>query len=261
MEKEKSTKKSSIGTKLAWGFGSLFAFVGIFTLLTDPIEAILFLIMSAVLLPPVTELITNKLKFKVSKPIKIIVIIICLIIIGAMTDASNNYNENTQNVSNNTEVEEVVSNEDVEPGNEEINNQNGINVSRYKIIGVFEKDELGFDFEKGAPIDGQDNYVATKGSVVMQLVGPSDNLKEASAIALLSNDVGENMISLATVIGFANIIDENSIDWVGQEFEKISKNPTEDYNNSRIFNDKMFEVIFMSTDAFNSFTLVVSPLN
>ncbi len=135
----------------------------------------------------------------------------------------------------------------------------GIGVSRKSIIDILEKPDIGFSFSEGTPVNGQENYVGQKGGNVVQLLGKANNLSEASIIALLGVDVGENMLSLVRVVSFANIIDSNSVDWVTNEFQKITADMTKSYSNTKVFDKKLFKVSFTPSPFFNSFSLIVTP--
>jgi len=271
-EQTTPSKKITIGLILSWIFGVLFALTGIVSVFSEPIPGLVMLIMAAVLLPPIAKLVDQKWKFHLSKGIKIVVIIIGFIIFGATIDTSNvsttQQNEQpkeeepaTQNegVTNETVTTEQVNEEQATNEEKTETLPNGLNMSRADIVTVLEKPAIGFSFEEGAPVNGQENFVANKGGSIVQLLGPSKNLQEASIIALLGNDAGENMTTLAMVIVFANVIDQSSVNWISSEFEKVASSPTKEYSNSKVFGDKIFKIQFTPSDFFNSFSLIVTP--
>lgn len=137
--------------------------------------------------------------------------------------------------------------------------ESGIGVSRKSIMDILEKPALGFSFSEGEPANGKENYVAQEGANVIQLLGKADNLSEASIIALLGSDAGENLLSLTMIVGFANIIDNNSTDWITNEFQKIIANPTKSYSNTKVFDKNLFEISFSPSPAFNLFSLIITP--
>ena len=137
--------------------------------------------------------------------------------------------------------------------------ESGIGVTRELIIDVFEKPALGFSFSLGAPINGKENYVANKGGNIIQLLGNADNLSEASIIAVLGSDAEEDLLSLIMVVGFANTIDDNSVDWITNEFQKVTADMTKSYSNTKVFDKKLFKVSFAPSSFFNSFSLIVTP--
>lgn len=157
-------------------------------------------------------------------------------------------------VSEETQVKEYKGGEK-EPKKEII--ESGIGVSRKSIIDIYEKPALGFSFKEGAPTNGKDNYIATKEGHIIQLLGRSDNLSEASVIVFLNSDTEQNLLSFTRVVGFANIIDSNSVDWVTDEFLKATANPTKSYSNTKVFDEKLFKASFTPPSLF-IFSLTVS---
>lgn len=91
------SKKISAGLILSWIFGVLFALTGIISVFSEPIPGLVMLIMATVLLPPATKLIDQKWKIHFSKGVKITIVIVGLIILGATVD--------TSDVSNNQQAE------------------------------------------------------------------------------------------------------------------------------------------------------------
>ncbi len=89
-ENIKQDKKTRISLMLSWVFGVLFGLSGIFSVFSDPIPGLSMLIISAVLIPPVARLISQKLKLNFSKGIKAGVIIVCLIIFSATISSPDN---------------------------------------------------------------------------------------------------------------------------------------------------------------------------
>jgi len=95
----KSSKKISLGLILNRIFGSFFFLIWIIAIFSEPIPWLVMLIIAAILLPPITKLINKKFKFHLSKIVRIIVIILCLIIFGATvekSDISDNQQTKTQ---------------------------------------------------------------------------------------------------------------------------------------------------------------------
>lgn len=154
-----------------------------------------------------------------------------------------------------------------QPSQEEIEKQEpekeiveiGIGVSRKSIIDVFEKPAVGFSFSEGIPIRGQENYVGRKGTAIVQLLGPASDLSEASIMVLMSTDVEENILSLANMIGFANIINTNSVDWVTNEFPKIAADINKPYSNTKVFNKQLFKISLTPDDWLTFLNLTVTP--
>jgi hypothetical protein len=77
----KEVKKLTLGGILGWIFGLMFGLLGLAGVISsDFIAGISLLVISAVLLPPVTRLFREKMNLKLSAGLKIAVIIICLIV-------------------------------------------------------------------------------------------------------------------------------------------------------------------------------------
>ncbi len=106
---KKEVKKITLGLVLSWVLGILFLLAGLgafMELLFS--EGIILLIMSAILLPPVNDMFREKMNFELSTGIKIVLLLICFTIFGAITN-SNNFSTNTttQTIVDNTESTQV----------------------------------------------------------------------------------------------------------------------------------------------------------
>ncbi len=143
--------------------------------------------------------------------------------------------------------------------------EDGIGVSRESVVSALEKSSFGFSFSGGERmIDGRENYVGNNegksGYNLVQLLGRADNLSEASITAFLGDDIGENLLSTSTVAAFAGIIDNNSVDWTTNEFEKIAINLTKPYSSTKVFEKKLFEISFKPSPYFNAISLIVTSI-
>jgi len=87
-EQTTQNKKNTIGLLFGWFFGILFAITGITSIFSDVIPGLVMLVMAVTILPPVTKLVDQKLKFSLSKGMKIGVIVTGLIIFGATVNPS-----------------------------------------------------------------------------------------------------------------------------------------------------------------------------
>jgi len=103
--------------------------------------------------------------------------------------------------------------------------------------------ELGFSFVEGTPIHGKPNWVGKKGAIIVQLLGSEDNLVEASAMALLSDDDVENTFSIAGFWLFAACVDSSSYEWIKHETIEGLKSLVSGtfYQTRRRFGEKVFE--------------------
>ncbi len=83
------SRKSSLAFLLSWLFGVLFALIGFISVSSDLIPGLSFLVISALLIPPSFNFIQKTIKIKLTKKIKAIIIIVCLVIFGATTNFNN----------------------------------------------------------------------------------------------------------------------------------------------------------------------------
>ncbi|MFH1289807.1 MAG: hypothetical protein ABIH92_00185 [Nanoarchaeota archaeon] len=136
----------------------------------------------------------------------------------------------------------------------------GIGISRSYLIDIFENPDLGYSFEMGAPVEGQPNYVGSNEVGSIQLIGPEEELTEAAILIALGSDTGSNTLALVNLLGFANVIDSNSKDWVQQQFEIITDNPIRDYENSKIIGARVFRISYSPIEGLGTLmTLTVEP--
>jgi hypothetical protein len=112
-------QKYTIGLILNWLFGGLFTLVGVVTLFSEPIPAIAMLFIAAVLLPPITTLIYRKWNFKLSKAVKLFIIISGLLIVGLTSEDSNN--SQIKNKETENDIVEITEKPDTELRNGLIN--------------------------------------------------------------------------------------------------------------------------------------------
>ncbi len=137
------------------------------------------------------------------------------------------------------------------------NTTQGTDIARDNIVKELEESPFGFVFDFGQPVNGEENYVGKSGGNVVQLIGPASNLTMLQIVALLTDEEAENLLSLGRVTGFANLIDEASVDWVSDNFEKAAQNRARDFTETEIFNGKVFTFSYLHKDMFDSVTLKV----
>lgn len=118
-----SPKKISLGLVLGWVFGLMFGLAGLVSIFSETVTGILMLILGAVLLPPTYKIILEKFNLSVSKGLKIVLVILLLIGIGAstpssspeskeLTDKDSNSVPATNNQNNSAESTEVSQSQD-----------------------------------------------------------------------------------------------------------------------------------------------------
>ena len=126
--------KLKISSFASWFFGILFAFIGMFTVFSEPIPGLVALIMAAVLLPPINKLVESKWKLNLSKSAKIIIFIICFIVFSATINIS----ETTQDkiTNNNFQVTKQQKNQtaDIKSQVTDTIKENEVKQSEIKIL-------------------------------------------------------------------------------------------------------------------------------
>jgi len=134
-------------------------------------------------------------------------------------------------------------------------------MDRQRIINAFEKPKVGFSFEENAPINGQENYVGIKDRSVIQLLGPADNLMQASILIEIGPDPEEAKILMLNVMGLVNAIDKTATPWFAAESLKLGE---EEFTSSEIFNDKIFEIHYTPSSGpgfYSILDLVIAQVN
>ncbi len=80
------------------------------------------------------------------------------------------------------------------------------------------------NFSQGKDIDGEPNYVGTEGAAMFQLIGPEDNLTEASVtISMDLSDQGMAAKCGRLFGAFANTVAPGSSTWFANNIERASK--------------------------------------
>lgn len=127
--------------------------------------------------------------------------------------------------------------------------------SRSTVLAVFEK--AGFEFTKGQPSKGEDNYVGQADSIpgaVVQLIGPEEDLISASSVTMVYNNDAANEVALLIPVAMAKLFNEKAALWVG---EQLSKDYTSDFDRSREFEDIKYKVSYTKMDGFGMITLSI----
>ena len=80
---EVKTKNITFGLVVSWIFGVIIGVVGIFTLFSEPIPGILFVLSALIALPPVNRVVKEKMNFSLSGGLKFVVVLVLLGIAGS----------------------------------------------------------------------------------------------------------------------------------------------------------------------------------
>ena len=106
MNNNEETKKSlTIGTIIGYLVGIGSAIAGVMMLLESPLAGVLYLLIAAITLPPIVDKTEEKFGFHLSKPLRIIAVLILAGIIG--TQLSNDALSNLQN-SNDISISDSI---------------------------------------------------------------------------------------------------------------------------------------------------------
>lgn len=124
---------------------------------------------------------------------------------------------------------------------------NGLNVKRDDVIKTLTSNESALVFEKGKPMDGQENYVASASSkgINVQMVGSQENLSQASVTLFLDTNNREQINNAFRFLGVASNALNSSDEakkWLGSEVEYYLKNKYKDYTHSKKFGNNKYEM-------------------
>lgn len=258
---------------LGWTFGVLFLLTSLGMLTESFISFVATLALGLILLPPSRKWLENKIDRKLSRGVLISIGVVLLGITGAgLPTNSTEETKVVDSVENNeavaveednsvVEAEPVVETEVEAPAQEEANEQAGTNIPRSAFIDKFENvDYLNVTFAAATPVDGADNYTANDGNVAFQLIGPADNLEQASVWVFASpDDLDANTIALASMADFINAFDQslNDDNWLLDEFDSYT--PGTEYKSSIQRNGR--NIRFEYEPTLGSFMVIVEPNN
>ncbi len=118
--------------------------------------------------------------------------------------------------------QQPVADEVKSPAEDVKSRSSGIGKSRGEMM-----DALGgMKFSKGTPIDGEDNYTASRGPAIVQLLGPEENLSAASMIVTIEQ--GKEKDAGAVIGAFANMFDEEIRGWCSDILSNASDGSVDD---------------------------------
>lgn len=108
MSLEGQTKKKSLGI-ISWIIGVLLAVTGFISLFSDFIPGLFLLLAAVMILKPTRQFVMSKIRMSVSRPIKIGIVILFLVIAGATMDT-----ESSQKVASNDSESQARKQENVQ---------------------------------------------------------------------------------------------------------------------------------------------------
>jgi hypothetical protein len=138
----------------------------------------------------------------------------------------------------------------------------GLNIKRSFIISEIKKVAPDIQFKEGVGQD--DNYVASEGQNIIQLLGPKNNLNEISSIAFLGDDSGKNMIALVYIVGIPNIIDRDAGEWMTSAMNAAAaaKDQGEtQFEKSTVIHNRKYKLSISYKDSLRYATVSIDPSN
>lgn len=93
----------------------------------------------------------------------------------------------------------------------------GLGLTRSEVLGFF--NDIGFAFQEGKPIDGMDNWNGRASVTNVQVLGPIDDIREISLMAIFSQDDKHNLTNLLQMAAFLNFVApewDGAMDWLGE---------------------------------------------
>lgn len=85
-ESDKQPRTITISFIVGWVLGIIFALGGMILILTQPLSGFLMIALAAVLLPPITQMISTKLNISLSGPLRFVIVVILVIAISLSAD-------------------------------------------------------------------------------------------------------------------------------------------------------------------------------
>lgn len=115
-----------------------------------------------------------------------------------------------------------------------------IGVSRSTIQSLFEQPALGFQFSSSTPLDGQPRVFGKSkdGSTLIELIGPSENLRKATIMTELAKHSQTSAVYLLAFIKKTSPGWNDSVDWLQNNVKLIGQGSKDEavttYGNQRI---------------------------
>jgi len=170
-----------------------------------------------------------------------IVIVLSIMLSSSPSDSSNN---NTSQNANSFQVSSKTGQ---------------INVSRSVLMS--ELKNAGYSFRKDNPINGEENYMGTKGKGEVQLLGKEENLSNATFTAYMGFDangtVDSSVLAQTEMLVFASTIDKACANWLTQRMKEAEANQDVVYKKTGEYCDRQLTLYYFPGE---SFTFGVEPL-
>lgn len=140
----------------------------------------------------------------------------------------------------------------------------GLGITRQAVIDALDKGaEAGgdsdFQFKPGVAIKGQDNYIASQGQNLVQLIGPANNLTEVGSTAFIGDSTKDNMFALIYIVGLGNIVDPNSQEWITNVMKDAGNTDQDNKKWTKVIDNKKYEIDMQTIGTVKTFTLTIDP--
>ena len=196
-KEQKEVKKITLGLVLGWGIGVLVLMSGVTLLFSYPLTGVLMLVLAFILLPPANKFIADRFKFSISAGLKIVLVIILFVVIGATMSDHSERIESTRTESNITESAQIQPKK-IYQLNDSIFSKN----MEIIITLAEERFSVGSGFFREEPSEGgtlvavQWQYKNTSNKPIGMFSQPSIRMEDAKGVQYRS-DIGKS-ISFAT---------------------------------------------------------------
>lgn len=170
-----------------------------------------------------------------------VVIVLSIVLSSSSSDSSNtNTSSNTNNYQISTKIGQI-------------------NVSRSTLMS--ELKSVGYSFRKDNPINGEENYMGTKGKGEVQLIGKEENLSNATFTAYMGFDsngtVDSSVLAQTEMLVFASTIDRTCADWLAQRVKEAVASKEAVYKKTGEYCNRQLTLYYFPGE---SFTFGVEPL-
>lgn len=178
---------------------------------------------------------------------KLFLIFIGVVIVLSIMLSSSSPDSSNTNTSQNTK-------------NYQISSKTGqIDVSRSALMN--ELKGAGYSFKKDSPINGEENYMGTKGKGEVQLLGKEENLSNATFTAYMGFDtngtVDSSVLAQTEMLVFASTIDKACANWLAQRVKEAIASKETVYKKSGEYCNRQLTLYYFPGE---SFTFGVEPL-
>lgn len=132
----------------------------------------------------------------------------------------------------------------------------GLGKTRKELADAYELFPYEVGFKKGAPIEGQDNYVgAGEDGIIVQSIGPEDDLQRASITLVRDGGRSKKSLSNLSVIAFLSRFGADESNWAIDEIR--DKGERLDWEEEKSFGSHAVNLTSFSIRGVQSLTVTV----